>query len=218
MAFSTPQLFQNLMPQPTTNCFNVFLLKPMRVLQLCIIRSLKQKAVHMKYILTLLFTVTLFTAAFAQTDAEREEARRIIFGDKKGSTSYPKSGDDRNVILGGDDRTVYGGTERRYPERYPATTGSSRERRIYEINRAYDAKIYSIRQNRTLSRTEKERIIRQLETERRRELAQVNGHNYYSKDKRYTDDDDCTNGKKYKKSKGNHYGLDKGNGNPHRGK
>lgn len=169
----------------------------------------------MKRISTLLLSVTLFTTAFAQTDAEREEAKRVILGERKSSTSYPRSGDDRDVIYD-DNRTVYGGKNSRYPERYP-TTYSSKERRIYEINREYDAKIYSIRQNRALSRYEKERIIRQLESERRRKMAQVTDN--YSKDRRYnTDDDDCDDNRKNKRNKGNRFGWSNGNRNSYYGK
>ena len=163
---------------------------------------------------TLLLSLTLFATAFAQTNAEREEAKRVILGDRKGSTSYPKSRNDRDVISDRDDHPVYSKTSRRYPGQYPTVYGGSREQRIYEINREYDAKIYSIRQNHTLSRYEKERIIRQLETERRQRLAQLN--NSY-RDRRY-DNDDCNDNKKAKRNKGNHYGWSKGKGNPHHGK
>src|SRR5215217_6407088 len=129
----------------------------------------------MKNILTLLVGSLLVTAAFAQTDAQKEEAKRVILGSKKTSTSTSKTSDNKSVILGGDDnRTVYGETDRRYPDRYPSTS-TSREQRIYEINRTYDAKIRSIRNNPTLSASEKERMIRQLEVERRRRIAAVNG-------------------------------------------
>lgn len=169
----------------------------------------------MKRISTLLLFIILFSTAIAQTDAEREEAKRMILGERKGA-AYPKSGNDRDVILGRDNRTVYGGTNRRYPKRYPTTYGTSRERRLYEINREYDAKIYSIPWNRTLSSYEKDRIIRQLESERRRKLDQLND-SYYGKDSRYNNDD-CNDNKKYKKKTGNHYGWRNGKHNPHNGK
>src|SRR5215218_3661002 len=144
----------------------------------------------MKNILTLLVCSLFVTAAFAQTDAEKEEAKRVILGEKKSSTSTSKTGDDKSVILGGDDRTVYGKTDRRYP-----TTSTSREQRIYEINREYDAKIRSIRNNPTLSRSEKDRMIRQLEAERRRRIAAIND-SYSGKDRRYNNDEDCKKSKK----------------------
>jgi hypothetical protein len=161
----------------------------------------------MKNILALFLSLMLVTAAFAQTDAQKEEAKRVILGEKKGSSTPSKTDDGRSVILGGDNRTVYGS---RYPEHYPTTT--SREQRINEINRAYDAKIYSIRNNRHLSSSEKDRIILQLEADRRREINAVNT-SYYGKVKHDRDDD-------YKKMKkgnnGNHYGWEKGKGNPHK--
>jgi hypothetical protein len=161
----------------------------------------------MKYILTLLLSSLLVTATFAQTDAEKEEAKRVILGDKKGTTTYPKSGDDR---------TVYGGRNERYPQQYPARyPTTSRERRIYEINREYDAKIYSIRQNRTLSNSEKERMIRQLEADRRRKINALSD-DYYKRNRRYDDNDDYKKSKKHKGNNGNHYGWQKGKGNPHK--
>lgn len=164
----------------------------------------------MKHILTLLFSSLLITTAFAQTDADREEAKRVILGEKK--TSYPNPGDGRDVVLGGDNRTVYGGTER-YPQRYPT---ASREQRMYAINRDYEAKIYSIRTNRALSRSEKERIIRQLEADRRRQIAALH-NDYYDWNRRYDDEDkEYRKSKKYKNNNGNHYGWERDNGNPHK--
>lgn len=170
----------------------------------------------MKTLFTLLLSTIIISSAFAQTDAQKEEVKRVILGEKKGPTSTPKTGDDRNVILG-DDRTVYGERGSRYPERYPTTSGTSRERRIYEINREYDEKIYSIRNNRTLSRSERERIIRQLEADRRRRLAQVNDRPYGNGERSY-EEDDYKKDKKNKGNNGNHYGWQKGKGNPHNGK
>lgn len=178
--------------------------------------TFNHKYVRMKNILTLLICTLLVSAAFAQTQAQKEEAKRVILGPKK--TSTPTSGDDRSVILGGDNHTVYGEGDPRYPDRYPSTA-TSREQRIYEINREYDAKIYSIRNNRTLSRSEKDRIIRQLEAERRRRIAAVNG-SYSGRDRRHDEDedhDDYKKSKKYKSNPGNHYGWEKGKGNPHKG-
>jgi hypothetical protein len=166
----------------------------------------------MKKILTLLVCTLVVSATFAQTDAQKEEAKRVILGPKK--TSSTKTSDDRSVILGGDDRTVYGEPGSRYPNRYPSTS-TSRDQRINDINRAYDAKIYSIRRNPTLSQSEKDRIIRQLEAERRRRIEAIDGRHY---DKGRCDDDDheYKKGKKHKGNPGNHYGWEKGKGNPHK--
>jgi hypothetical protein len=161
----------------------------------------------MKYILTLLVSALLVTTTFAQTEAEKEEAKRVILGEKKGTTTYPKPDDDR---------TVYGGRNNRYPQQYPQRyPTTSRERRISEINREYDAKIYSIRQNRTLSNSEKERMIRQLEADRRRKINALSDDSY-KRDRRYDDDDDYRKSKKQKGNNGNHYGWQKGKGNPHK--
>ncbi len=169
----------------------------------------------MKTILTLLFSFIALSTVFAQTDAEREEAKRVILGEKRGSTSKPKTGNDREVISGGEDRTVYGERDRRYPDRYPTNTSTSRERKVYEINREYDAKINSIRANRTLSASEKERIIRQLESDRRRKLDRLNDRYKGNRERSYEDHDDKKS-KKYKSNNGNHYGWQKGKGNPHK--
>ena len=158
----------------------------------------------MKKLLTLLVALVALAPAFAQSRSEREEAKGVILGEPRGTTNYPYP----------DDRTVYGGTSR-YPQRYPQTyPNTSRERRIYEVNREYDAKIYSIRMNRTLSRREKDRIIRQFELERRRKIADIN--NDYYRNNRY--DNNGKKSKKYKRDNGNHYGWDRGRGNPHKGR
>jgi hypothetical protein len=165
----------------------------------------------MKYTTFLLLSVSLATTGFAQTDAQKEEAKRVILGGKKEtSTPAPKTGDGRTVILGGD-RDVYG--ENRTPN---PTTSGTREQRIYEINRAYDAKIFSIRNNRTLSPAEKERIIRQLEADRRRKINAVNGDYNNDNDRDRDNDKEHKKNKKRKGNNGNHYGWQKGKGNPHK--
>src|SRR5687767_10323095 len=128
----------------------------------------------MKHIVTLALSFLIVGAAFAQTQAEREEARRIILGQQKGST--PGSKESREVILGGDNRRIY-------DERYPETNGSSsRAAEIDRVNREYDQKIQSIRYNNSLSTTEKERIIRQLESDRRKRINAIN--KYYNEDRK----------------------------------
>ncbi len=149
--------------------------------------------------------------AFSQTNDE--EARRIILGKKTGSTSTRTDRQDpRDVVLGGD-RRVYD----EQGNRYPSGTQGTREQRIDQVNREYDQKIYSIRNNPNLSSSEKERIIRQLEADRARKIKAIN-KNYDGRDRKYDDDDDedYKKNKKYKKDNGNHYGWEKGVGNPHR--
>jgi hypothetical protein len=179
----------------------------------------------MKRIITLLIAFTAFSSVFAQTT--RDEARRVIFGQPKnssGGTQYP-SQQGRDVILGGGNNgNVYGNNGSRYPS-YPNTYPSgSREAQIDQINREYDARIYSIRYNRRLSSYEKDRMIRQLEQERARRIRAVNNsyrnndYRYARNNRRYDDDDDYNerNYKGYKKDNGKHLGWYKGRGNPHK--
>ncbi len=147
-----------------------------------------------------------FVAVNAQTT--RDEARRVILGqEKNGSTSR----EGRDVVLGG------GNDRNDYPRTYPNTT--SRQADIDQVNREYDQKIWSIRNNNTLSADEKARMIRQLEQDRARRIRQINqssGDDYGKKGKRYDDDD--YKGKGYGKNNnpGNRYGWEKGKGNPHK--
>lgn len=142
----------------------------------------------MKQILTLLLTVGFFTAAQAQTS--REEARRVILGGGSGSGTNGSNG--RDVILGGGNN----GESYPYPGTYP--TSGSRESRIDQVNRDYDNKIQSIRNNPYLSNEEKQRTIRQLERDRQsriRQLGNYGGRGY---------DDDRYN--KTRKDNGKHKG------------
>lgn len=170
----------------------------------------------MKKIITLLFCVGAVTSVFAQTSAE--ESRRIILGKQGGSTTERERQErsTKDVILGRDDKRVNDRTGTR-------TSTGTRAQRINEINREYDAKVLSIRNNRTLSAAEKERAIRQLNADRARKIRAVNER--YNKDRRYDDrrdrdhDDDNDRNYKSKKNKsnnGNHYGWEKGKGNPHK--
>lgn len=156
------------------------------MLQASVIYVQLKKTDTMKKFSTLLFAIALFTTAFAQTDAEREEAKRIILGDRDVAASYPGDRTDRD-IYSSDSRTVY----RKDSRRHPASYGNSRERRIYEINREYDAKIQSVRWSRNLSRYEKTRIMRRLEEERTYRIRKV-ANSSYGKSRRY-DNDDCDN-------------------------
>ena len=168
----------------------------------------------MKKILTLALCLGAVTFASAQSTREMEDVKDVILGPRKSSGGDTRTS-DKDVILGRDDR--------RYDERsrYPSSTSRSTE--ANRINREYDAKIRSIENNRTLSRAEKERAIRQLEADRNRKLRSLDER--YSKDRRYNDRDDDRNyskNKKYKSKKkgnnGNHYGWEKGKGNPHKGR
>lgn len=166
----------------------------------------------MKKIITLLVFFGAYTAVSAQTT---EDAKRVILGQKKG-TRTTRTGDSKDVIFGGD-RRVYDDNGNRYP------SSGSREAEIDQVNREYNQKIYSIRNNPNLSSAEKERIIRQLEAERTRKIRAINGryedrrYDDRRDDRRYDDDDDRYEGKKYgKHNNGKKLGWEKGVGNPHR--
>jgi hypothetical protein len=177
----------------------------------------------MKKIVTLLITAAAFSSSFAQSN-DIEEAKRIVLGERKDSRSTSPSSDPKDVVLGSDGRKVYDPRDTRYP------TGTTSRSRTEQINREYDAKIRSIRNNPNLSAAEKERIIRDLNNERARRLRDVNGDNRkYEERRRYEDkrydrrNDNDDDDKKYKNKKskgnnGNHYGWQKGKGNPHKNK
>jgi len=159
----------------------------------------------MKKLFTLLMATGAFVAVHAQTS--RDEARRVILGQEKGNNSTSRNG--RNVVLGGGNETTYPNS---YPNNYPS---GSRQTEIDHINRDYDAKIWSIRNNNTLSSEEKARMIRQLEQDRARRIRQINQSDGYGKKGKKYDDDDYEKG--YGKSNnGKHLGWEKGKGNPHK--
>lgn len=159
----------------------------------------------MKKLCTLLFAVGAFVASQAQTT--KDEARRVILGQEKGNTSTSPGG--RDVILGGGNKTTYPSS---YPNKYPA---GSRQAEIDRVNREYDAKIWSIRNNNRLSSQEKTRMIRQLEQDRARRIRQINqSDSYGKKGKKY--DDDSYGKHNGKSNNGKHLGWEKGKGNPHK--
>ena len=155
----------------------------------------------MKRILTLLIGLGAISATYAQTP--QEEARRVILNGGKDKKTDRDTRNSRDVVIGGD-RDIYGN--------YPA---GSREAEIDRINRDYDARIESVRNDRRLSNEEKERAIRQLNNERARAIRQVNNDR---RDRRDDDDRDreYKKDKKYKSNNGNRYGWEKGKGNPHK--
>jgi hypothetical protein len=162
----------------------------------------------MKKLITLLLATGAFAAVHAQTS--KEEARRVILGQEKGNNNST-SRNGRDVVLGGGNETTYPNS---YPTNYPS---GSRQAEVVRVNREYDQKIWSIRNNNRLSSQEKTRIIRQLEQDRAKRIRQVNqrdGYGYGKKGKKYDDDD---YGKRYGKSNnGKHLGWEKGKGNPHK--
>ncbi len=156
----------------------------------------------MKKIITLVLAVAALATANAQTT--KEEARRVILGQPKTSPDNTPDRESRDVILGGGNNG--GSYPKTYPRNYPS---GSKEAQIAQINRDYDAKIQSIRNNRYLTRAEKDRAIRQLEKDRAHKIKEINSRYYGGKNK----------GHKYAKHKGNngkHLGWEKGKGNPHK--
>jgi hypothetical protein len=165
----------------------------------------------MKRITTLLIAAfTLSIAAQAQTT--EEEARRVVLGQKK-DRSKPR--EDRDAESRRNDGPVYEDNRR--------NTSGSREAEVDRINREYDYKIQSIRDNNALTREEKQRIITDLNREREKEIRRVNAR---SRDRDYDDrnddddrdkdDDRNKKNKKYKSNRGKHKGWEKGKGNKHR--
>ncbi len=139
----------------------------------------------MKKILTLLIAIGAFVTLHAQS---REETRRVILGDRKeNGTSSGRN--DRDVVLGRGDNG-------NYPN---GTYSSNRQYEIDRVNREYSDKINSVRDNRYLSNSEKERAIQDLERDRQRRIEQIN-RNYdgrndrYDRDERYDRDDRYSRG------------------------
>jgi Ni/Co efflux regulator RcnB len=154
----------------------------------------------MKKIVTLIIAATTIATVHAQTS--RDEARKVILGQPKNNGS---SQGGRDVILGG------GGNNRNDYPTYPSGNGGygSKQAQIDQVNREYDAKIYSIRANNTLTQTEKERMIRQLEKDRAQRIRQVNQqygneNSYNKKGKKNKERHD--NGKHKGWTKGKHNG------------
>lgn len=152
----------------------------------------------MKKILTLLIAVGAVATLHAQS---REETRRVILGGSKDNGTYGNG--NRDVVLGQ-------GNNGQYPNYPNGTYSNDRQYQIEQVNREYDSKIYSIRNNNYLSNQEKERMIRQLEIDRQRRIDQINrqssngGYNNGNYNDRYD-----------RKDNGKHKGWYKGKGNPH---
>ena len=152
----------------------------------------------MKKIITLFLAVAACASVEAQTS--KEEARRVVLGGSKGTstttgTESPKD-NPREVVLG---------------ERPSTSTPSSRQAEVDQVNREYDAKIASIRNNPVLTATEKEEAIARLERDRARKIRAINNTD--------SGNDDSNDVKKNKKNKvksnnGNHYGWENANANP----
>jgi len=149
----------------------------------------------MKKLFTLAVLSFITLAGFSQSDNGKiEKSKDIILG---GDRTTKSGGDDgRDIILGRRDGDRNG----------DIYSGSDRNARVRDINREYDQKIREVRNNRTLTSAEKERVIRRLEKERADRIRQVNGDNRYENNK---------GNKKYKakRDNGKHKGWYKGKGN-----
>ena len=159
----------------------------------------------MKKLITLLFAVAAIGSVQAQTS--REEARKVVLGGSKGTTTTgtePRKDGPRDVVLG--------------PGTSTGSTEASRQAQIDEVNRDYDAKIYSIRNNPTLTAAEKEEAIARLERDRARKIRAIRNAGSVATDDGYKDVKKNKNkkAKKAKSNNGNHYGWEKGKGNPHK--
>lgn len=153
----------------------------------------------MKKILAILLAAGAYSGALAQSSTT-ERAKDIIYGEPTpGKTTKSKD------IKTGEDRDIFGRRTTSYP--------SSREGRIDRVNREYDEKIQSIRNNRRLSSSEKEKMIRVLNEERAREIRAING-NYKQYDGRQKDKKfkHHKHKNKYKDHPGKHKGWSKGKG------
>jgi hypothetical protein len=167
----------------------------------------------MKKIITLFIAVAIFAGAQAQST---EDAKRVILGQRKGNNSGQ---DPRDIFGTSNERRVY---EENGNRNYPY---GSREAEIDRVNREYDYKIQSIRNNGTLSYSEKERIIRDLNNQRQRSIKEIsrgsdrnynNRNNNYDKNrnKKYKDrdDDDDDDDRRYRSNNGkNGWSKSKGN-------
>ena len=128
----------------------------MRLLALFFEEEKKQNT--MKKILTLLLAIASFATLHAQS---REQSRDVILGGNNGrNPTYPNNG---------------------YPTYPNGTYGNDRQYQIDQVNREYDAKIQSIRNNPYMNNQEKDRTIRQLERDRQARIAQIN-RNYNNGD------------------------------------
>lgn len=142
----------------------------------------------------------------AQAQTSREEARKVVLGGGSKGTSTGTSKDTRKespreVVLGGGSST---------------STESGRQAEIEQVNREYDAKIASIRNNPTLTQEEKDRAIARLERDRARKIREIRNEGRDNDDDDYNDNKKNKKNKKTKSNNGKHLGWEKGVGNPHK--
>src|SRR5690606_32635583 len=149
----------------------------------------------MKQLFSLLILFALTATGYAQSNEEKiERSRDVILGGDRRTSDADRS---RDVILG-----------RRTNDRGIDNSSST------EINREYDRKIRQVRNNPDLTRSEKERIIRRMEQERKDRLRNVDNRRYDRDRNRDRDRDDrYRNNKKAKGKNGKLHGWENGKGN-----
>ena len=113
----------------------------------------------MKTMLTILFSVGITIASFAQSNRN----------------DYP-SRDNRDVYGQRDDRNVYNDRNGNNNRRYNTYNFTARERdeAIRNINRDFKERIKAVRKSRSLRSSEKDREVRRLEWQRDRAIDEVN--------------------------------------------
>jgi hypothetical protein len=117
----------------------------------------------MKTMLTILFSVGITIASFAQSSHRNDYPNRDVYGQRNDRDVY----NNRN----------YDNNHRNYDNnrRYNTYSFSAREKdaQIKDINREYKAKIKAVKKSRSLRSSERDREIRRLEWQRDREIQQV---------------------------------------------
>jgi hypothetical protein len=134
----------------------------------------------MKTMLTILFSVGITIASFAQSSHRND---------------YPQN---KEVYGQKNDRNVYNNRNYDNNRRYNTYSFSARERdaQIKDINREYKARIKAVKKSRSLRSSERDREIRRLEWQRDREIQQVQDRfasNRNTYNNRYAKTDDRRN-------------------------
>ena len=137
----------------------------------------------MKTMLTILFSVGITIASFAQSSHRNDYPQnRDVYGQKN----------DRNVYNNRDyDNNRNYDNNRRY-DTY-SFSAKERDAQIKDISREYKARIKAVKKSRSLRSSERDREIRRLEWQRDREIQQVqdrfnNNRNTYNNRYARTDD------------------------------
>ena len=140
----------------------------------------------MKTMLTILFSIGITIASFAQSSHRND---------------YP-SRNDRDVYGQRDDRNVYNERNDNNNRRYETYNFTARERdeAIRNINRDFKERIRAVKKSRSLRSYEKDREVRRLEWQRDRAIEKVNDRflsNRNTYNNRYARDDRRADNKKW---------------------